>query len=124
MLQKIPPARGVLKVSREKECFQFREPVRVAPRLKALEFKDKASGVNDVEEQSAQSRLVQCQLQTICEITSIMNRRTAADSAADDFEEMYSGIVYISRNTKAMETLKSSVKDFANNYAFSEFRLL
>lgn len=124
MLQKIPPVRGVLKVSREKECFQFREPVRVAPRLKALEFKDKTSGVNDAEEQNVSTRLDHNQHQTICEITAIMNRHTATDSATDNFEEMYSGIICISRNPKAMDTLKSSIRDFADNYAFSEFRLL
>lgn len=124
MLQKIPTERSTLKISSEKECFRIKERVKTASKVKLLEFKEKNSGSSEKDELIFSSKSGLKQLQIICEISTIMENGTVVESSSMNFEELYNGILFISRDPSGMEILVKSIENFVESYSFVEFESL
>lgn len=124
MLQKIPVARSTVKISNEKECFQIKEHVRTASKMKLLEFKEKNANMNVNDESVPSQKSALMQLNVVCEVTAIMESSSALESSAVNFEELYKNILFISRNLSDMESLKGSIENFILSYPFIEFKSL
>ena len=124
MLKKIPPAQSRQKVSNDNECFKIKEHIRVASRIKVLEFKEKSSGLTEKDGLALTLKFAQKQSQIMREITFIMEKNTAMESSSVDFEGLHKSVLFISRDLISMEALTKSIEGFAESYPFVEFESL